>query len=237
MVILGMRDRGLRWAGRGCVRPSVGRARWRCGCHHPRPGASPVWQRRLLDSASSASKCASTAVTSASLDCTQNSLPSGSASTNQPRSNPRPYLARTVAPRAVSRCTSAGQRPVDRVEIEMQPVLHLLGVGDFPERDHRWLIAFRQADPAALSAPFHWTAQYGTPERRQAMRVRAINHQVAHDKAHAPSIAPRQRDLPPTDLLLTRKFETTARNGHPFRSSGTRWSSSNRSLADLTSPG
>jgi hypothetical protein len=72
----------------------------------------------------------------------------------------------------------------------MQPVLHLLGVGDFPEKDHRWLIAFRQADPAALGAPFHWTAQYGTPERRQAVRVRAINHQVAHDKAHALSIAP-----------------------------------------------
>jgi hypothetical protein len=27
-----------------------------------------------------------------------------------------------------------GKRPIDRVEIEMQPVLHLLGVGDFPEK-------------------------------------------------------------------------------------------------------
>ena len=73
------------------------------------------------------------------------------------------------------------------------------GVGDFPEKDHRWLVAFRQADPAALGASCHWTAQYGTPERRQAVRVRAINHQVAHDKAHALSIAPSPRDLPLTD--------------------------------------
>jgi hypothetical protein len=39
----------------------------------------------------------------------------------------------------------------------MQPILHLLGVGDVPEKQRRWLIAFRQADPETLSAPLYRT--------------------------------------------------------------------------------
>ena len=118
----------------------------------------------------------------------QNSLPSGSASTTQPRPSGSRRSSTSVAPRPSSRSSSASRLAVGGTQVQVQPVLDLLGVRHLDEQqpgravgreDHALLVTGLVGVVGILGV-----AEHLRPPDRLRVRVVGVDGEVTEIADH-----------------------------------------------------